>query len=98
MNNGLGPWSQVGKLQNFKKVGKTCVKNHFVYMFFLIISRKAMQNDLKYGKIREICDINGYFAGKKLKKIAPAAPKNFPLRARKLTQFFKGEGGKEFNF
>ena len=36
-----------------------------------------MQNDLKYGKIREICGINGYFSGKKLKKIAPAAPKIF---------------------
>ena len=35
-----------------------------------------MYNDLKYGKISEICDINGYFAGKKkMKKIAPAAPK-----------------------
>ena len=33
-----------------------------------------MQNDLKYGKISEICGINGYFAGKILKKIAPAAP------------------------
>ena len=32
-----------------------------------------MQNYLKYGKISEIC---GYFAGKKRKKIAPAAPKN----------------------
>ena len=28
-----------------------------------------MQNDLKYGKIREICDINGYFAGKNWKKL-----------------------------
>ena len=56
-----------------------------------------MQNDLKYGKISEICGINGYFAGKILKKIAPAAPKNFPLRGRKFTLIFKG-GGKEFNF
>ena len=52
-----------------------------------------MQNDLKYGKISEICGINGYFAGKILKKIAP---KNFPLRGRKFTHIFKG-GGKEFN-
>jgi len=49
-----------------------------------------MQNDLKYGKISEICGINGYFAGKILKKIAPAAPKNFPLRGRKFTHIFKG--------
>ena len=27
-----------------------------------------MQNYLKYGKISEICDINGYFAGKKNEK------------------------------
>jgi hypothetical protein len=51
-----------------------------------------MQNDLKYGKISEICGINGYFAGKILKKIAPAAPKNFPLRGRKFTHIFKGGG------
>jgi len=56
-----------------------------------------MQNDLKYGKISETCGINGYFAGKILKKIAPAAPKNFPLRGRKFTHIFKG-GEKEFNF
>ena len=53
-----------------------------------------MQNDLKYGKISEICGINGYFAGKILKKIAPAAPKNFPLRGRKFTHIFKGGGEK----
>ena len=34
-----------------------------------------MQNDLKYGKISELCGINGYFAGKNRNKIAPAAPK-----------------------
>ena len=51
-----------------------------------------MQNDLKYGKISEICGINGYFAGKILKKIAPAAPKNFPLWGRKSTHIFKGGG------
>ena len=58
-----------------------------------------MQNGLKYGKISEICGINGYFAGKKLKKIAPAAaPKNFPLQAGKeIHTYFKG-GGEEFNF
>ena len=47
-----------------------------------------MQIDLKYGKISEICGINGYFAGKILKKIAPAAPK----KGRKFTQIFKGGG------
>ena len=51
-----------------------------------------MQNDLKYGKISEICGINGYFAGKILKKIAPAAPKKFPLRGRKFTHIFMGGG------
>jgi len=51
-----------------------------------------MQNDLKYGKISEICGINGYFAGKILKKIAPAAPKNFPLRGRKFTHILRGGG------
>ena len=51
-----------------------------------------MQNDLKYGKISEICGINGYFEGKKLKKIAPAAPKKFPLRGSKFTHIFKGGG------
>ena len=35
-----------------------------------------MQNDLKYSKISEICGMNGYFAGKKLKIIAPTAPIN----------------------
>jgi len=53
-----------------------------------------MQNDLKYSKISEICGINGYFAGKILKKIAPAAPKYFPLRGSKFTHIFKGEGGR----
>ena len=33
VNNGLGPWSQEGKLQNFKKVGKNCVKYYFVFLF-----------------------------------------------------------------
>ena len=34
-----------------------------------------MQNNLKYGKISELCGTNGYFAGQNGKKIAPAAPK-----------------------
>ena len=46
-----------------------------------------MQNDLKYGKISETCGINGYFAGKILKKIAPAAPKN---EGRKFTNILRG--------
>ena len=32
------------------------------------------------------------FEGKKLKKIAPAAPKNFPLWGGKFTHIFKGGG------
>ena len=58
-----------------------------------------MQNYLKYGKISEICGINGYFAGKKREKIAPAAPKYYPLRGGKFTHIFKGGGeGKNSTF
>ena len=36
-----------------------------------------MQYDLEYGKLNEMCGINGYFVGNNQKKIAPAAPKIF---------------------
>ena len=52
-----------------------------------------MQNDLKYGKISELCGINGYFAGKNRQKIAPAATKIFPCGKRNSQIFFRGGGG-----
>ena len=47
-----------------------------------------MQNDLKYGKISEICGINGYFAGKILKNIAPAAPKKISPAGKEIHTYF----------
>ena len=49
-----------------------------------------MQNDLKYGKLSEICGINGY-RGKTEKK---SRRQNFPQRGRKCIHFFKGGGRK----
>ena len=54
-----------------------------------------MYNDLKYGKISEICGINGYFAGKNREKNAPVAPKKkvnshiFLWRGEKNSTFSK---------
>ena len=56
-----------------------------------------MQNDLKYGKISEICGINGYFAGKKVKKLRMRRQKNFPCRERNSHIFLRGRGGEEKN-
>ena len=54
-----------------------------------------MQNDLKYGKICELCGINGYFAEKRREKIASAASKISPAGCgeRKFTHIFIGGGG-----
>ena len=38
-----------------------------------------MQNDLKYGKLSEMCGINGYFAGNNRKK-SRLRRQNFSLR------------------
>ena len=35
-----------------------------------------MQNELKYGKISELCDINGYFVGGEKKKNCACGEKN----------------------
>ena len=56
-----------------------------------------MQNDLKYGKLSEICGINGYFMGRNRQKIAPAAPKIFPCGEGNSHILLRGGGGKEFN-
>ena len=46
-----------------------------------------MQNYLKYGKISEICGINGYFAGEKLH---PRRQKNFPCGEGNSHIFLRG--------
>ena len=58
----------VGKLQNFKKLCKNCVK--LLNNFEITNNNQGivMQNDLKFGKISELCGINGYFFGGKMKK------------------------------
>ena len=48
MNNGLGPWSQEGTLQNFKKVGKNCVK----YYFPQLLRGKRNQHDSQKNMIK----------------------------------------------
>ena len=52
-----------------------------------------MQNDLKYGKISELCGINGYFAGKNREKKCACGSE----KGSKFTHIFMA-GGKEFNF
>ena len=47
-----------------------------------------MQNDLKYGKLSEMCGINGYFAENHRKKIG----------AKEIHNKFLRGGAKEFNF
>ena len=37
-----------------------------------------MQNDLKYGKLSEMCGINGYFAGNNRKKSRLRRKKFYP--------------------
>ena len=45
-----------------------------------------MQNDLKYGRLSEMCGINGYFAGNNRKK----SPRIFPCGERNSHIIFKG--------
>ena len=47
-----------------------------------------MQNDLKYGKISEICGINGYFAGKILKKNCACGAKKFSPAGKEIHTYF----------
>ena len=77
MNNGLGPWSQVGKSKNLRKksVSKLCQK---------------LLNNFKLQIIIKVSGVNGYFAGKNLKKLR--------LRERKFTHIFMGGGGKNSTF
>ena len=56
-----------------------------------------MQNELKYGKISELCDIDGYVGGEKMKINCACGDKYFLLRGEKFKHIFLGVG-KEFNF
>ena len=51
-----------------------------------------MQNDFKYGKLSEICGINGYFMGKNRKKSRLRRKNFFPV-GKEIHTYYKGGGG-----
>ena len=73
-----------------RKVTKSkCVKIVSKITFFTCLFNNIKVSGAKFGKICEICGINGYFEGKsgeKPKKNAPAAPKISPAEGSTALQ------------